>query len=99
MRDSMKKNQKSKIRDKKSGIIKQEIEKKAKKIKLLIFDVDGVLTDGSIILDNKGNELKMFHVRDGHGIKMLIRAGIHVAIITGRNSKVVERRAKKLGIT
>ena len=66
---------------------------------MLILDVDGVLTDGSIILDNDGNEYKSFHVRDGHGIKMLIRAGIHVAIITGRHSKVVERRAQELGIT
>jgi 3-deoxy-D-manno-octulosonate 8-phosphate phosphatase (KDO 8-P phosphatase) len=71
----------------------------AKKIKLLILDVDGVLTDGSIILDNEGNEYKSFHVRDGHGIKMLIRAGVKVAIITGRYSKVVSRRAKELGIT
>lgn len=70
----------------------------ARNIKLLILDVDGVLTDGSIILDNKDNELKVFHVRDGHGIKMILRAGIHVAIITGRYSKVVERRAKELGI-
>jgi 3-deoxy-D-manno-octulosonate 8-phosphate phosphatase (KDO 8-P phosphatase) len=61
--------------------------------------VDGVLTDGSIILDNEGNELKRFHVRDGHGIKMLRRAGIEVALITGRYSKVVERRAQELGIT
>jgi 3-deoxy-D-manno-octulosonate 8-phosphate phosphatase (KDO 8-P phosphatase) len=71
---------------------------RAKKIKMLILDVDGVLTDGSIILDNQGNEYKSFHVRDGHGIKMLIRAGIQVAIITGRYSKVVERRAHELGI-
>ena len=77
---------------------KKQIAETAKNIKLLILDVDGVLTDGSIILDNKGNEFKAFHVRDGHGIKMLIRAGIHVAIITGRRSKVVERRAKELGI-
>jgi len=71
----------------------------ARGIKMLILDVDGVLTDGSIILDNDGNEYKSFHVRDGHGIKMLIHAGIHVAIITGRHSKVVERRAHELGIT
>jgi 3-deoxy-D-manno-octulosonate 8-phosphate phosphatase (KDO 8-P phosphatase) len=63
------------------------------------LDVDGVLTDGGIILDNEGNEYKSFHVRDGHGIKMLIRAGIHVAIITGRHSTVVDRRAHELGIT
>ena len=77
---------------------KKQIEAIAKKIKLLILDVDGVMTDGSIILDNEGNELKRFHVRDGHGIKMLQRAGIKVAIITGRQSKVVEIRAKELGI-
>ncbi len=71
----------------------------AKGIKLLILDVDGVLTDGRIILDNEGNEYKAFHVRDGHGIKMLIRAGIPVALITGRHSKVVDRRAHELGIT
>jgi 3-deoxy-D-manno-octulosonate 8-phosphate phosphatase (KDO 8-P phosphatase) len=77
----------------------KELEEIAKTIKLLILDVDGVLTDGRIILDNEGNEFKAFHVRDGHGIKMLVKAGIHVAIITGRYSKVVERRAQELGIT
>lgn len=71
----------------------------AKGIKLLILDVDGVLTDGSIILDDAGNELKAFYVRDGHGIKMLSNIGVDVAIITGRYSKVVERRAHELGIT
>lgn len=76
----------------------KEIIEIARHIKLLILDVDGVLTDGSIILDNKGNELKSFHVRDGHGIKMIIRQGIHVALITGRHSNVVERRARELGI-
>lgn len=77
---------------------KQSIKSKAGKIKLLILDVDGVMTDGSIILDNEGNEFKRFHVRDGHGIKMISRAGIKVAIITGRKSKVVEVRARELGI-
>ena len=77
----------------------QEIEEKAKKIKFLILDVDGVMTDGSIILDNEGNEFKRFHVRDGHGIKMIGKAGIKIGIITGRKSKVVEIRAKELGIT
>jgi 3-deoxy-D-manno-octulosonate 8-phosphate phosphatase (KDO 8-P phosphatase) len=76
----------------------KEIIDKASKIKLVILDVDGVMTDGSIILDNEGNELKRFHVRDGHGIKMLGKAGIDTAIITGRQSKVVELRAKELGI-
>ncbi len=78
---------------------KSNIARIAKNIKLLILDVDGVLTDGSIILDNKGNEYKSFHVRDGHGIKMLQRAGVKVALLTGRESQVVERRARELGIT
>ncbi len=78
---------------------KKSLMKKAGKIKLLMLDVDGVMTDGSIVLDNEGNEFKRFHVRDGHGIKMIGRAGIKVAIITGRKSKVVEIRAKELGIT
>jgi 3-deoxy-D-manno-octulosonate 8-phosphate phosphatase (KDO 8-P phosphatase) len=72
---------------------------KAKKIKLVIMDVDGVLTSGQIILDNDGIEYKAFHVRDGHGIKMAQRAGMTMAIITGRESRVVEVRAAELGIT
>ncbi len=71
---------------------------KSKKIKLLLLDVDGVLTDGRIILDNIGNELKAFHVRDGHGIKLAQRAGIVIGIITGRRSEVVSIRARELGI-
>jgi len=78
---------------------KKQIEAIAKNIKLLILDVDGVMTDGSIILDNKGNEFKRFHVRDGHGIRMLGNAGIKTVIVTGRRSKVVDIRAKELGIT
>ncbi len=77
----------------------KELREIAKNIKLLILDVDGVLTDGGIILDNEENEIKAFNVRDGHGIKMLTKAGVGVAIITGRYSKVVERRARELGIT
>ena len=78
---------------------KTTIQSKAKKIKLLLLDVDGVLTDGRILLDNQGNELKAFHVRDGHGIKMAQKAGIIVGIITGRISEVVNIRARELGIT
>ena len=76
----------------------EEARQRAQKIKLLIFDVDGVMTDGSIYLDNNGNEIKSFYVRDGHGIKMAQKAGLSVAIITGRESQVVERRAKELAI-
>ncbi|NVN98733.1 MAG: HAD family hydrolase [Geobacteraceae bacterium] len=68
------------------------------KIRLLILDVDGVMTDGRIIFDSNGIESKFFNVKDGHGIKMLQRAGIEVAIISGRESKVVANRAAELGI-
>ncbi len=79
--------------------MRKSLKERAKRIKLLILDVDGVLTDGSIIMDSHGNEIKAFHVRDGHGVKMAQKAGIIVAILSGRNSKVVERRAEELGIT
>ncbi len=79
--------------------IMSELLEIAKKIRLLILDVDGVLTDGAIILDNEGNEFKHFHVRDGHGIKLLVQHGVQVAIITGRFSRVVQRRAHELGIS
>ncbi|MFQ5344629.1 MAG: KdsC family phosphatase [Mariprofundus sp.] len=71
---------------------------KARDIRMLILDVDGVMTNGSIIMDQHGDEWKAFHVRDGHGIKMLQRAGIRIAIITGRSSRVVTARAQDLGI-
>lgn len=74
------------------------LKSRAKKIKMLLLDVDGVMTDGRIILDNHGNELKAFHVRDGHGIKLAQRAGIIVGIITGRKAEVVNIRAQELGI-
>ncbi len=64
----------------------------------LLLDVDGVLTDGGIIYDDLGNEFKRFHVRDGSGIKIWNFVGKRTAIITGRNSRVVERRAAELGI-
>lgn len=67
-------------------------------IRLLLVDVDGVLTDGGIIYDANGVETKVFNVRDGHGIKMLQRHGIEVGIITGRTSAVVDIRARELGI-
>ncbi|MDD5344087.1 MAG: HAD family hydrolase [Smithella sp.] len=79
--------------------MKKNIQNKLFKIKLLILDVDGVMTDGSIIMDDEGRESKSFNVLDGHGLKMVQRYGIRVAILTGRQSKVVEYRAKDLGIT
>jgi len=72
---------------------------KARDIKLLILDVDGVLTDGNIVYAERGEELKAFNVKDGHGLKLLMRAGIQVALITGRSSAAVEHRARDLGIT
>ncbi len=78
--------------------MKKSLKDKLRKIKMLILDVDGVMTDGRIIMDDKGRELKNFDVRDGHGIKLLQRYGISVAILTGRKSKVVEYRAKDLEI-
>lgn len=74
------------------------MEEKLAAIKLLLLDVDGVLTDGRIIYDNEGNEVKAFDVKDGHGLKMLQRAGIKIGIITGRSSAVVQRRSSELGI-
>jgi 3-deoxy-D-manno-octulosonate 8-phosphate phosphatase (KDO 8-P phosphatase) len=68
------------------------------KIRLLLLDVDGVMTDGRIIYDNHGVETKAFDVKDGHGLKLLQRAGLKVGIITGRESEVVRFRARELGI-
>ena len=66
---------------------------------MLLLDVDGVLTDGRIILDDRGVETKQFHVRDGQGISLLMRAGIEVGLITARSSPIVRQRAKELGIS
>lgn len=71
---------------------------KLKDIRLLLLDVDGVMTDGGIVYDGNGLETKVFNVKDGHGIKMLQRHGIEVGIITGRTSIVVDIRARELGI-
>lgn len=76
-----------------------EVMKAATGIRLLALDVDGVLTDGRLYFAEDGQELKTFDTQDGHGIKMLMQAGIQCAIITGRNTKLVERRARNLGIT
>lgn len=73
-------------------------EQRAARVRLLALDVDGVLTDGRIYYGNSGEELKAFDIKDGLGIKLLQNAGVKVAIITGRNSDIVARRAKELGI-
>lgn len=76
----------------------KDILEKAARIRLIIFDVDGVLTDGSLFIGDDGQEYKAFNSRDGHGIKMLIKHGVTVAIITGRTSRVVEHRMANLGV-
>lgn len=72
--------------------------KAAQKIKLVLLDVDGVLTDGRLYYGNAGEELKAFDIQDGLGIKLLQRGGIKVGIITGRSSELVKRRAQELAI-
>ncbi|MCG8071925.1 MAG: HAD-IIIA family hydrolase, partial [Candidatus Thiodiazotropha taylori] len=76
----------------------QDIHEKAKAVKLVIFDVDGVLTDGGLFLGDDGQEYKAFHSRDGHGMKMLQYTGVVIGIITGRTSEVVRLRMESLGI-
>ena len=76
-----------------------EILDRAKKIELLLLDVDGVLTDGHLILSNEGAELKSFHARDGLGIRMAQRGGLMIGLVSGRESKVVIDRAEELYIT
>jgi 3-deoxy-D-manno-octulosonate 8-phosphate phosphatase (KDO 8-P phosphatase) len=71
---------------------------RASRIRLLVLDVDGVLTDGRLYLSADGEELKVFHVRDGSGLVAIQRAGVTVAIISGRDSAAVTRRARELGI-
>lgn len=78
--------------------IENEILAKAKNIRLLVLDVDGVLSDGKLYFSNSGEEIKAFHSLDGHGIKMLQKAGVEVAIITGRTSHIVAKRSESLGI-
>jgi 3-deoxy-D-manno-octulosonate 8-phosphate phosphatase (KDO 8-P phosphatase) len=78
--------------------VSKRLEERANLIKLLVLDVDGVLTDGRIIMDDDGRETKSFDVKDGHGIRQLMAKGVEVALITGRKSRVVDHRARELGI-
>ena len=80
------------------GKIKSDIFQQAKKIKLFVCDVDGVFSDGRIYLGNDGEELKAFHTKDGFGLKAIMQQGIEVAIITGRQSNIVENRMLALGV-
>ena len=74
------------------------LKERASNIRMLVLDVDGVLTDGKLYFDHAGNEMKAFNTRDGMGMKALQRAGIEVAIITGRTSQAVAHRMDQLGI-
>ncbi len=78
--------------------IKTDLITRAQKIRLAAFDVDGVMTDGTLFLADDGQEYKGFNSLDGHGLRMLKDSGVKLAIITGRNSRVVEHRARNLGI-
>lgn len=71
----------------------------ARRIRLVIFDIDGVLTNGSLFFDNQGEEYKAFNSRDGHGMRMLMECGLEAAVITGRQSRLVEHRMHDLGIS
>lgn len=71
---------------------------KARRIRLLVLDVDGVLTDGRLYFDSQGNEIKAFHTRDGLGLKLLQKIGVELALISGRASRMVTDRAAALGI-
>ena len=75
-----------------------ELQQRAAHIKLLILDVDGVLTDGRIFIRDNGEEIKSFHTLDGHGLKMLQASGVQTAVITGRDAPSVGIRVKQLGI-
>ncbi len=70
----------------------------AQNIKLVIFDIDGVLTNGTLFFDNKGEEYKAFNSKDGHGIRMLLECGLQAAVITGRKSELVLHRMNDLGV-
>lgn len=76
-----------------------EMTDRVQRLKLMIFDVDGVLTDGTLYFSEAGTELKAFNARDGHGIKMLRQSGVEVAILSARTSRAVEMRAVELGIS
>lgn len=73
-------------------------ENRAALVRLLALDVDGILTDGKIYYSSSGDELKAFNIKDGLGIKLLQQVGVRVALITGRQSEIVARRARELGI-
>lgn len=78
--------------------VPEEFFEKCKKIKLVVFDVDGVFSDGRIYMGNNGEELKTFNTKDGYGVKALVHSGVNVGVITGRKSDIVERRMRALNV-
>lgn len=79
--------------------IPQDLLERAKRVRFMVFDVDGVLTDGRLWYGPEGESFKVFHAADGHGLKMLAASGVRIALLSGRRSAAVERRAAELGIT
>lgn len=77
----------------------QQAKERARAVRIMVFDVDGIMTDGRIYYGNNGEELKAFHILDGQGVKMLRESGVQVALLTARRSEIVARRAAELGIT
>lgn len=77
----------------------EHLRQKLQAVELLLLDVDGVLTDGSLLYHADGSETKVFHTKDGFGIKMLLRHGIDVGIVTGRSGQALDRRCRELGIS
>lgn len=78
--------------------ISKELQQRLEKIKLLVLDVDGVMTDGGLMIGDDGQEYKTFHSHDGLGMKLLKATGVNIAIITGRTSNVVKKRAESTGV-
>lgn len=79
--------------------MQESLKKSVAELELVVFDIDGVFTDGRIWIDTSGNESKSFNVRDGHGIKLLLHYGIQVAVLSGRKSRAVEIRMQELGVS
>jgi 3-deoxy-D-manno-octulosonate 8-phosphate phosphatase (KDO 8-P phosphatase) len=76
-----------------------ELRDRLARLRLIVFDVDGVFTDGRFLMDEEGRESKTFHTQDGYGVRRLLEAGVQVAIISGRRSGAVDRRMAELGVT
>jgi 3-deoxy-D-manno-octulosonate 8-phosphate phosphatase (KDO 8-P phosphatase) len=91
-------NPKSKIQNRRGRTIPPAVIRRARAIRMLLLDVDGVMTDGRLFYGPGGQEFTAFHILDGHGIKMAIRSGLSLAIVTGRESEAILQRARELGI-